>query len=265
MRRAFTCITSLAFGTLLVTPNLAAKQTSQSAAATTASPTYDVVSIRENKSGSLKGGAGPTADGFRATNVTAAGLLTTAYKFRNETIFGLPGWARSVHFDIEAKITDPDREAVKELSDEQRRAMMVALLKDRFHLSAHIETRTLPVYDLVVAKNGPKLKEAKSVTGNGEQHSNLQISGTKLTAVGFPIGALAPTLNGDVGRTVVDKTGLTGIYDFTLKWRPVNATADNNDPDLFTALQEQLGLKLVPSKGPVPTLIIDHIERPTEN
>jgi len=239
-------------------------------------PVYDVVSIHENRSGSntmsIRGGGA----GFVATNVDLTTLLMNAYNIRRDLMSGLPGWANSTSFDVNAKVSDPDIAAMKDLPRGQRQAMLVTLLQDRFHLRAHIEVKTLPVYDLVIAKGGSKLKENAALPTESSDPNNgpskpkpgsMMVSNSQMTAVGIATSNLAANLAFHVERNVIDKTGLTGKYDFTLKWRPDNAdaTTDNNAPDLFTALQEQLGLKLEPSKGPVDTLVIDHIERPSEN
>lgn len=225
-----------------------------------------------------------TDAGFVATNVQLTILLNNAYNIRPDLMSGLPGWANSTRFDITAKVSDPDVTALKNLTREQREAMLLALLTDRFKLKAHIETKTLPVYDLVIAKGGSKLKENtaladQSTPGTGPHNmkpGTMVMSDTKLTGFATPTSALASTLAYQVGRNIIDKTGLTGRYDFTLNWSPENRApvvggnladkgSDTDAPDLFTALQEQLGLRLESSKGPVDTLVIDHVEFPTAN
>lgn len=270
-------------GLLTVTLHLAAQQASQPAAADASLPIFDVVAIHQNKSGIMMSSMRTNGDALVVTNFTLTGLLMNAYGIRQDLMSGLPGWANSVHFDLNAKVSDPDVNAMKNLTREQRGAMILALLQDRFHLRAHIEVKTLPVYDLVLAKGGSKLKENSGfptpapetpVPGNPPANmkpGSMWMSNSQMTAVGVPISNLSQSLAFRVQRNVIDKTGLTGKYDFTLKWRPTelegkaNANADDNSPDLFTALQEQLGLKLEPSKGPVDTLVIDHVEMPTEN
>ena len=221
--------------------------------------------------------ARPAPDGISFTNMTLTDILLNAYFIRPELMSGLPHWADSTRFDINAKVSDPGINVLK-LPDEQFHAMMVAFLTDRFHLRAHIETKTLPVYDLVIAKSGIRFKENVAVPSSGEDsaHPNTKpgtvlVNNNHLTAVGVPISNLATNLAFQVERNVIDKTGLTGNYDIDLKWTPhelegkTDGLTDNNAPDLFTALQEQLGLKLEPSKGPVDALVIDHVEMPTEN
>ncbi len=148
---------------------------------------------------------------------------------------------------------------------EQRRLMLRALLADRFKLKVHQETKILPLYQLVIAKGGPKLKEshASKTTTNGIG---------RLTAQRMTMASLTRILTVVTDRLVVDKTGLTAEYDFDLRWTPDDLQESAGEipeavsgPSIFTALKEQLGLKLQPAKGPVDILVIDHIERPSEN
>src|SRR6185437_10546302 len=210
-------------------------------------PVFDVVAIHENKSLSGNMSIRWRGDAFVATNTNLTSLLMNAYNIREDLMSNLPAWAGSVHFDVNAKISDPDTDALKNLSREQRRAMILALLTDRFHLRTHVVTKTLPVYDLVLAKAGSKLKEdtvpvAKSTdpgkSPSGIRGSNFGASGSEMTGVAIPIAILAPNLAFQVERNVIDKTGLTGKYDFTLKWTPDNAppaTTGSGDqaPNIF--------------------------------
>jgi uncharacterized protein (TIGR03435 family) len=248
-----------------------------------ATPTYDVVLIKQNKSSSGVLSISSVIPTFKGTNLSLIMLLINSYPVRSDLIYGLPSWTRSARFDIEAKIVNPDKEQLDKLTDEQRREMLLSILKDRFHLQAHLETKILPVYDLVVAKSGPKFTGgpeankdiAAAITEKHLMHAGMLMNDGELTAAGTPLSSLAYTLSGTVGRTIIDKTGLTGNYDLELKWTPERAaaaSADNGQTDdqssassLFTALQEQLGLKLQSSKGPVQTLVIDHVEMPSEN
>jgi uncharacterized protein (TIGR03435 family) len=248
------------------------------------SPTYDVVSIKQNKIGDGGMSMSSVSASFKGTNLTIANLVMNSYDLTSDDlIYGLPGWTRSAHFDIYAKIVNPDMKQIDNLTDEQREAMILAILKDRFHFQAHLETKTLPVYDLVVAKGGAKFTGGNgpdAVTAAALAKRNITVGGMvtyngEITAGAMPLSSLVSNLTNAVGRTVVDKTGLTGKYNFELKWNPeqgVQANADNGQadpensaPSLFTALQEQLGLKLQSSKGPVETLVVDHVEMPTEN
>jgi uncharacterized protein (TIGR03435 family) len=239
--------------------------------AATPLPEYDAAVIKVNKT--LSGDSGTDTDDatFQATNVSMKRLISRAFGIRESQIFGVPAWADSMRWDVNAKVTDPDMKVMKNLSREQRQKMLAALLVERFHLQTHIEVKTLPVYELVVAKSGSKLETSKPVptdTGGGDMTTN----DTDMKATKVPLSALAVGLSAKLDRTVIDKTGLTGRYDFHLQWTPDNVAnnAANNGaadapPTIFTAIEEQLGLKLQPAKGPAQTLVIDHVEQPTEN
>jgi len=191
-----------------------------------------------------------------------------AYSIKpNVAIPGIPAWANSVLFDVDAKADDETTAAVEKLSQDARstqtQGMLQSLLADRFKLRVHNETREGPVYDLVIAKDGFKLKEApESERPGGYSWGNGMIQVRKGS-----IESLVFTLSDSLtDRPVIDKTGLTGNYDIDLHWMPDDqqGTPDAG-PSLFTALQEQLGLKLVPAKGPIETFVVDHVERPSAN
>jgi uncharacterized protein (TIGR03435 family) len=136
-------------------------------------------------------------------------------------------------------------------------------------VKSHIEVKDLPTFDLVVIKGGPKFQETPKVAAEDKRDS-MHVNNTEMTAYGVQMASLTKMLEGQVERNVIDKTDLKGNYDLHLKWRreedgPTAGTTDDPVPSVYTALQEQLGLKLQPSKGPVDTLVIDHIEEPTEN
>jgi len=135
------------------------------------------------------------------------------------------------------------------------------MLANRFKLAAHLEQREAPIYDLVLAKGGPKLTESSA-----DEHSAMKISMGKIEGRHYSVDWLGFNLAGQLGRSVANKTGLTSSYDFTLTWdaRPEAETADSG-PSIFTAIEEQLGLKLVSARGPVDVLVIDHVERLIEN
>ena len=203
---------------------------------------------------------------------------------------GVPSWAETSRFDMVGKVAETDIPKLQHLSGEQHAEMRSALLKqilyDRFQLKTHIEVREGPVYVLVAVKGGPKLKQVPDdapkelVTSKG-----THISGGTLAIPGeiaghiVPVSSLVDTLMsaGGLDRPVIDGTGLTGKFDFSIEWTPEQASPNASDtsgdtsieaaslPSLFTAIQEQLGLKLEPSKGPIRTLIIDSIEKPKEN
>jgi uncharacterized protein (TIGR03435 family) len=238
--------------------------------------TFDVASIRQNTTvGGRNHINNSTNDGhftFTTGNATLKSILHFAFGLPENQIVDAPAWVDSANFDIVAK-AGPDADTqLNALSGEQnqlaKQRMVQALLADRFALKTHPETRELPVYNLVVAnaKAGPKLTptEAHGTTIDNNKRSIHIVGGDDSVEV------LAEYLAKTLGRTVIDRTGITGRFDLTLKWTPEDAAANPNPapdapPDIFTAIQEQLGLKLEPAKGPVPVLVIDHIELPSEN
>jgi len=239
---------------------------------------YDVVSVKPNKSGSRGTMINVQNDSFSATNVSLKMMLVNAYDVKDYLISGLTGWANTERFDINAKILDMDADALKKLTNEQRESMLQQLLADRFQLKVHLQTEVLPIYEMVVAKGGPKITAVeppgtdpdadKNKEFKGMGRGSMMVNNTELSAHDVPLESLAYSLSGRLSRTVVDKTGLKGKYDLTLTWSPDDGSAaasDSSAPSLFTALQEQLGLRLQPAKGPVETLVVDHVEMPTEN
>lgn len=192
-------------------------------------------------------------------------------------VFG-PDWINSAKYAIHGKPPDAIRDAMKTMTPAQRGKeedlMMQALLADRFQLKAHFETRVMPIYELTIAKGGPKLQENPDASKSVAAVYASRIRGTAVPMHMLP--GLLESVPDIGGRVIIDKTGLSGTYDFNLKWTSLEPMAPNASsgtaptPDaesasLFTAIEEQLGLKLVPTKGPGQVLIIDHIERPSEN
>jgi len=229
-------------------------------------PVYDVVSIKPNKSGNGAWGWGGSADSYTGTNLSVKSLLQAAYDIKPDLISGVSGPIDSARFDVIAKIVDPDPAVMKKLTDKQRQAMLLPFLIERFQLKAHTEAKILPVYELFVIPDGPKFKQSSDSSHQGAGWGIRDNHGT-ITANSFPMTSLASLLTDVVHRTVIDKTGLTGKYDISLKWSQYDGTDQPADsgPSIFTALQEQLGLKLKSAKGPVETLVVDHIAMPSEN
>jgi uncharacterized protein (TIGR03435 family) len=241
-------------------------------------PSFEVASVRANRSGERIMLFQPQRGGrFTATNCSLGLLIQYAYDVMQFQISGAPAWVKSDRYDIAAK-AEGDRQ-VREI-----RAMLQRLLEDRFQLKYHWDTKEAAVYYLVVSKAG-KLREAEpgdcppplsapSSRSAGPpdapcgslMNSPGHTKGYKLTA-----GDLAGSLSFFLGRLVLDKTALTGKYDIALQWTPEPvqtqsaAPPEAGPPSIFTALQEQLGLKLESAKGPVKTLVIDHGARPSEN
>lgn len=227
-------------------------------------PAYDVVSIKPSKAGTVSM-TEILPNGFRETNMTLGELLRNAFGiFYDKQIIGMPPWTESESYDVEAKVDADTANRWQGLTALERRKeerpMMQALLIDRCKLKFHFVRKEMPVYDLVIAKGVLKMKEAP--------HDEVETSeiagddGVTLTGHALSIDNLIPTLSGTDGRLVVDKTGLGGKrFDFTLHWSPIAGSG----PSLFTALEEQLGLKMVPSKDIVSVLMIDQMERPSSN
>jgi uncharacterized protein (TIGR03435 family) len=198
----------------------------------------------------------------------------SAYGIPQPRILGGPKWLDSERFDIQAKMESGGAQRLDALSRDQRsaetRAMFQQLLADRFKLAVHWETRELPVYALVVAKGGPLLHESKNGLGeSGTSAGTGQLSAKGLTLTELA-EALTQELSSELGRVVIDKTGIQGRYDLALNWTPqsgMNDSASQPDagPSIFTAFKEQVGLKLESARGPVKVLVIDHVEMPTEN
>lgn len=209
---------------------------------------------------------GSTPVGYRGVNISVSMLIQYAYDIEvPEQISGLPGWASESPFDIETKMDEETLAEFRNLSpdrqQEQRRLMLQTVLADRFKLKLHREIKEQPVLELIIAKGGCKFKE--STPG---QARRMLTGGGQIILQGMPVADLANSLTNETGRIIVDRTGLTGNYNLTLKWTPSKwSTADDSAPSVYTALDEQLGLKLVPAKDPIDLVVIDSIERPTEN
>lgn len=242
----------------------------QGAAANAKLPIYDVASIRPHKeSDNGSSWHAPTADGYSARNVRIFQLILTAYDLKSPSqLIGLPKWAYEESFDIEAKMENDAVAPFQKLSNrqqwEQAALMLRPLLADRFKLAVRRETKNLPVYALVIAKSGFKLHPSKAPESLGGMLTNRGM----IAIHGGPVGArFVAGLSDVVGRIVVDKTGLAGNYDFTLKWTPEGSQANdpNAPPDLFTAIEEQLGLKLISTRAPIEIVVVEHIERPSAN
>jgi uncharacterized protein (TIGR03435 family) len=202
----------------------------------------------------------PPGDSFSASNITLSALMQWAYGMPERQILDGPAWLTSTRFDINAKVDLGGPEKPVRADTDAKRKMVQALLAERFNMKLHNETRMLPAYDLVVAKGGSKLEISKA---NGKSIGGGR---THLTLEGLTMPQIVEQLSLVAGRVVVDKTGLTDRYDVKLVWAADDAPAgDSSAPSLFTAIQEQLGLKLEPAKEPVPVLVIDRVDLPTAN
>ncbi len=250
------------------------------------------------------------ANAVRYPYSTAMDLVSVAYGItsdRKNRVVGGPGWASTDRYGVDARIEEDLAKKIQAMppdkAREERSLLMQSLLAERFKLKVHFETKELPVYELVVSKGGSKLKESAPVTPTKgapalqpltpnltreQMMERLPVGGMLMVGgrgtidiygKGLKINDLAGTLGRQVGdRTVVDHTGLTSNYDFSLNWAtdpgagmaaggPAGGLAPSGSdaPDIFTAVQEQLGLKLVPAKEQLEIVVIDQIERPSEN
>lgn len=272
-------------------------------------PSFEVATIKP-AAYSDRSGMQWTSDGERDDNTQLSVIIRGAFNAScNAQLAGGPQALLNQHFDVQTKIDPEDVAKLKTLSrkDRDRRVelMMQALLRDRFHLKMHVEMRELPVYALVVAKGGPKLQPTEEASPAPAPESGAapppppdlkgplphrvppgsmmeRMTGTmnEMTVGGGTMEQLATMLTGQEaagGCLVTDKTGLTGKYDWGLKWTPEQAqmaahsqgadgsAPDSDAPGLITALREQLGLKLEPAKAPVQIVVIDHLEPPSPN
>ncbi|MGH9483286.1 MAG: TIGR03435 family protein [Terriglobales bacterium] len=217
---------------------------------------FDAASIRPNHSNSGHQSVHSTAGRLVIENLSLRKIIERAYDMPDNRLIA-PGWMASDDFDITASAGGPAKDA-------QLNAMLQPLLAARFHLAVHREDRTLPVFALTVAKGRPRLPAAAfdgaySLNGRGVDY---ELEGT-LTMSEF-VRALTPSLD----RPVVDRSGLGGIYVFKLDWSNTLSSGSINGkyPDIFAAIQEQLGLKLVATEAPVPVLVVDHSDaQPTPN
>jgi bla regulator protein blaR1 len=258
---------------------------------------FDVASIKPSRSGEDRVQLFMSPGKFTTRGQTVKEVIEFAYDIKSDNqLSGGPSWINSEKYDIEAKEEASVAEKLQKLPFEEHakqvRLMVQALLADRFKLKVSHEMKDLPVYALVVAKGGSKLKptEVSPPAADGTSEPKKQFRGVRmmgpgeLSATNIDLSFLADILSGqpELGRLVVDQTGLMGNYDWTLKWTPEQSASmfksadgshaaadapppDSSGPSIFTALQEQLGLKLEPRKGPVETLVIDSVEKPSEN
>jgi len=253
---------------------------------------FDVASIRHSQPGQGQQQIGPSADGYRMKNMFLEIPILTAYTptvggaafYAPDQTVGFLDWVINDTYDIDAKVSEADLANWKNpaLQPAMLRAMLQSMLTDRLKLVVHRSMKETAVYSLVVGKNGPKFKE----TNPAKPHQGFTLPGGAIISTefhdgeridhfyGISIPMVGGFLLGSADRPVQDKTGLAGLYDITIRSpapvrtpqgeQPQNAAPPDPGPSVFTKAEE-LGLKLVPEKGQVETLVIDHIERPSEN
>jgi uncharacterized protein (TIGR03435 family) len=227
-------------------------------------PSLGVATIKpHDPNDPCRGCSGFTTDGSRMTihNKGISNLIQVAYSINPRQLVGAPEWIFREAFDIVLTTGTPG-----EPSSAQWQDALQHLLAERFNLKIHHDTRALPVFAIEIAKGGPKIKTSgPDEKPDGDDMRNGQDQTVKLTSASMCDFAIRMQHFAD--RPVVDHTGLTGRYNFALHYTvDESRTADPNaPPELFTAVQEQLGLKFRPTKAPVDVLVIDHIDRPSEN
>jgi uncharacterized protein (TIGR03435 family) len=219
-------------------------------------PTFDIVSIKLSHPETPPSAQFPP-NGLHLTGLSLHGLIIVAYLLPGGEILGAPAWADTTAFDLDAKVDPADVDSYQKLTLDQRRLMRQALLADRFKLQIHRQTRQGPVYALIPAKDGVKLRVAEA---GDDVLCKVDLGHHQLTMQACPMQSIAVALSQIVERTVIDKSGLPSRYSFTLDW-----STDADAPSIFTVIQEQLGLKLDSQRGPVEDIVIDHVEMPSAN
>lgn len=253
---------------------------------------YKEISVKPSEPVNRGGSSLETADGYTATNCPLVLIVYHAFGISdNGRLVGAPPWINSQKFDIEAKMEPSVAKALEKMDNDDRivmrQRMLQTLLADHFKLTVHREAKNVPAYLLLIADGGSKLKVAKpgdtyrnGLTGPDGRPAIGRVSIApregRMTWVGQAVSVhgLCEQLSRWLGRTVIDKTGLTGVYDFSIEFRG-NAVyqqgrseptqPDPNAHPLLTAIQEQLGLKLDEGNGSVEMIVIDHIEQPSGN
>jgi uncharacterized protein (TIGR03435 family) len=249
-------------------------------------PTFDVVSIKRATDIRSRRSVGEEPGGkFVVSGMAIAPVIRTAYPADTSDLIGAPEWVNSESYDLTAQ-------AGREVAREQMEAMLRAMLAEKFKLVVHYEMQERPVYAMVIARAdgrlGPNIRKSEldcdaiqaawrtgsrdpvPPAGNGAPACGMSMRGTQGMEVllgGRPLSTLASSFGSATGRVVVDKTGLKGNYEVTLNYMPQPKADAPPDapPNIFTALQEQLGLKLEPDRAPLKILVIDRVERPAEN
>lgn len=257
--------------------------------------TFEVASVRLNKSGDGNGMLRQLPGGrMTATNMPLRAMITFAYNLAGYQLVGGPGWVNANRYDVAAKMDgNPDSAFVPgSTAPNPMQVALQKLLEDRFKLKVHRETREQDIYALVMVKPGapgrglqPTKQDCAAAAaaaqrgapppppGSNAPFCGIQGGPGRLKFGGLPSSGFAQAFSGPSGRMVVDRTGLSGSWDFELNFAPeqrgqapgANAPADSDLPGFFTAIQEQLGLKLESTKGPVDVVVIDGVEMPTDD
>jgi uncharacterized protein (TIGR03435 family) len=239
---------------------------------------FEVASVKANTSGDDNVAMIPSPNGITISNATLQMMVRLAYRVQDYQILGAPSWFTNARFNIAAK-------ADRSVPQQDLPLLLRALLMERFRLAAHTETQQLSVYALVRAQSddmfGTHLRTpsacvrqtpAASQQPSGSPPCGNKVLSGNMSGRGVTMLTLAVNLSVFLGRTVIDRTGFAETFDYDLTWTPdvgsqlgiaERAASGANGPSLFTAVQEQLGLKLESTKAPVNVLVIDHVEKPT--
>jgi len=252
-----------------------------------AETTFEVASVKPNAGGGGRGSLGARPGGrFQAENQTVRSLIQMAYNLQDFQISGGPGWIKSERYDIEAKAEgNPSRRQIEG-------PLLQALLKDRFQLKLHRETKELPVFGLVAAKGGLRLKPTKLEGDCASFYERAKCAGIGKGPFTLDVKAIRmedfiEALSSILGRVVIDRTGFQGMFDTHLEFSPDDTAFTGSPgsdpasgrsrggrgggavtpdpPSISTALQEQLGLRLESTKGPVEVVVVDSVDRPSVN
>jgi len=243
-------------------------------AQSSASMSYDVSTVKLARQGSIVSNINWGRDELKVDNTTLLSLMANAFHARPDQISGQPSWASDLHFDITAKLTDSDPETLAKLKGEQHRALIRALLVERFGLKYHEETREMQIYELEPAKGGLKLTPATSSGDtsslNGVCSGCIFIGAHDIRAHDFEMTNFIEVLGKILKRTVNDRVHYPGKIDINLRWEPDVVTGDSSAedaslPPLPIALEEQMGLHLFAMRGPVTIYVIDHLQKPSGN
>ena len=261
-------------------------------------PSFSVDSVRPTDPNEELSHGGVSPDSYRADRTTLKDVLGYAFGLGyDKELVNAPSWTTNDHFDIQGKLDDDQVANLRTLSrddrDEQMRLMVQSILAERFHLTYHFETRELPVYLLQIAKSGlkcPRDTTSKPAIADPSRprfrwssapappppppgwhppspsEQNVLMQSLHMRTKGWPFWLILASLSHQPeleGRPVIDQTGLEGAYDCEMNWSQANS--DGTDQSFFTAVRDQLGLTLQPSKGPVEVLVIESIQRPSEN
>jgi len=268
-------------------------------------PSFEVATVKPGDPGQ-RGSSIMNQPGGRLVirGMPLLGLITFAYRVRTFQVSGGPGWISTDRWDMEARAEEgsiPPQTGIPDPNTPDPMALRLqSLLEDRFQLKIHRETKDFPIYELSIAKGGSKMKLSEDQTpykppergapppppmqpGGTMPRFSFRTGRGSMEAVAMDIANIVQSFSSQLGRTVVDKTGLKGLYDLKLQWTPdapvqggpgglagpggpeAAPPIDPNGPSIFTAIQEQLGLKLDSTKGPVDVLVVDSVQKPTEN